>query len=173
ALAILGNHDFYFGAERLARGYARSKTVKLLRGERWASDALPGLRVWGIDDPMTPLAWRAPYDALSRWAERELDPGCYNLLPSHRPDAFHVAPKLGFDLQLSGHTHGGQIVLSAPFGRRWHIASVLGPWDRGAFASRKSRLYVSRGLGFAGVPYRRDCPSEITVHELRLAAEPS
>ncbi len=170
ALAILGNHDFYFGAERLAAGYRRSKTVRLLRGERWESDALFGLSIWGIDDPMTPLAMRAPYDRLARHCESSLDPSRYNVLLSHRPDAFHIAPTIGFDLQLSGHTHGGQIVLSVPWGR-FHVASVLGPWDRGAFEaeSRESRLYVSRGLGFAGVPYRRDCPTEITVHELRVS----
>lgn len=165
-LAILGNHDFYFGAERLAAGYRRSKTVRVLRGERWSSDALAGLSVWGIDDPMTPLAARAPYGELRRWARAALDPSRYNLLLSHRPDAFPVAAEAGFDLQLSGHTHGGQIVLSAPWGRRWHVASVLGPWDQGTFDARRSRLYVSRGLGFAGVPYRKDCPSEITLHEL-------
>jgi predicted MPP superfamily phosphohydrolase len=166
-LAILGNHDFYFGADRLAAGYRRSGTVRVLRGQVWSSDALPGLRVFGIDDPMTPLTMRARYDKLASWAKRELDPSRYNVLLSHRPDAFHVAPSLGFDLQLSGHTHGGQIVVSVPWGRRWHVASVLGPWDQGAFHARRSRLYVSRGLGFAGVPYRKDCPSEITVHELR------
>lgn len=169
-LAILGNHDFYFGSERLAAGLARSRCVRLLRGERWCSSALPGLDVWGIDDPMTPLTVRAPYRELTSWAERELDRERYNVLLSHRPDAFHVAPRLGFDLQLSGHTHGGQLVVSAPSGRRWHFASILGPWDQGTFtasAPRASRLYVSRGLGFAGVPYRAGCPSEITVHELR------
>ena len=168
ALAILGNHDFYFGADRLTKGYRRSKTVRLLRGERWSSDALPGLAVWGVDDPMTSLTTSARYPALRRWAAAELDPMQYNVLLSHRPDAFRFAPELGFDLQLSGHTHGGQIVV-APWGKKLHIASVLGPWDQGPFAARSARLYVSRGLGFAGVPYRRDCPTEITVHELRAA----
>jgi predicted MPP superfamily phosphohydrolase len=169
-LAILGNHDFYFGADRLAAGYRRSKTVRVLRGERWSSDALEGLSVWGIDDPMTPLATRSPYRELASWTGRTLDRERYNVLLSHRPDAFHVAPAAGFDLQLSGHTHGGQIVVSAPWGRRWHFASTLGPWDQGTFEARRSRLYVSRGLGFAGVPYRRGCPTEITVHELRAAS---
>lgn len=172
ALAILGNHDFYFGDRRLAAGYARGP-VRLLRGERWESDALPGLSVWGIDDPMTSLTGRARYRGLRGWAETELDPSRFNLLLSHRPDAFHYAPELGFDLQLSGHTHGGQIVI-APWGRPLHIASVLGRWDRGAFSvtpqpERSARLYVSRGLGFAGVPYRRNCSTEITVHQLRAA----
>jgi len=166
-LAILGNHDFYFGARRLADGYARSRTVRCLRGERWESDALPGLSVWGVDDPMTSLTVDARYPELRRWAEGSLDPSRFNLLLSHRPDAFRYAPDLGFDLQLSGHTHGGQIVV-APWGKRLHIASVLGRWDRGAFEERSARLYVSRGLGFAGVPYRRDCSTEITLHELRV-----
>lgn len=173
-LAILGNHDFYFGPRRLARGYERSRNVVLLRGGRFETDALPGLSFWGIDDPMTPLALASPYPALCAWAARELDPGRFNVLLSHRPDAFRHAPSLGFDLQLSGHTHGGQIVVTAPWGRRVHVASVLGPWDRGQFqhesTQRVSRLYVSRGLGFAGVPYRLDCPTEITVHALRSAS---
>lgn len=169
SLAILGNHDFYFGASRLAQGYLRSKRVTLLREQRWESSALPGLSIWGIDDPMTALASRARYPRLRAWAERELDPRRYNVLLSHRPDAFHYAPALGFDAQLSGHTHGGQIVI-APWGKKLHVASVLGPWDRGRFEHRDARLYVSRGLGFAGVPYRRDCPSEITLHELRVVA---
>lgn len=169
-VAILGNHDFYFGAERLARAYREASDVVLLRGDTFESAALPGLVVWGMDDPMTPLALPARYPALRRWASTSLDPAAYNLLLSHRPDAFRYAPRLGFDLQLSGHTHGGQIVMTAPWGGRVHIASILGRWDQGEFdvahESRVSRLYVNRGLGFAGVPYRHDCPSEITVHTL-------
>jgi predicted MPP superfamily phosphohydrolase len=177
-LAILGNHDFYFGGDRLARAYRTASDVILLRGDNFRSDALPGLAVWGMDDPMTPLALPGRYPKLRRWA-RGLNPDEYNLLLSHRPDAFRYAPGLGFDLQLSGHTHGGQIVVTAPWGKRIHIASVLGRWDRGEFersrtgrarTTRVSRLYVNRGLGFAGVPYRRDCPSEITVHTLNSAS---
>jgi predicted MPP superfamily phosphohydrolase len=169
-VAILGNHDFYFGAERLARAYHQASDVVVLRGDSFRTDALPGLVVWGMDDPMTPLALSARYPRLRRWASSELDPSEYNVLLSHRPDAFRYAPSLGFDLQLSGHTHGGQIVMTAPWGGRLHIASILGRWDQGEFdargSDRVSRLYVNRGLGFAGVPYRRDCPSEITVHTL-------
>lgn len=169
-IAILGNHDFYFGGDRLAGAYRDASDIVVLRGDTFRTDSLPGLTVWGMDDPMTPLALPSRYPKLQRWASSALDPGEYNLLLSHRPDAYRYAPALGFDLQLSGHTHGGQIVMTAPWGRRIHIASVLGPWDRGEFShvhtERVSRLYVNRGLGFAGVPYRRDCPSEITVHTL-------
>lgn len=171
-LAILGNHDFYFGADRLARDYA-SRDVVCLRGERFETDALRGLSIWGFDDPMTSLTSPSRYPALRSWASSELDASRYNVLLSHRPDAFRYAPELGFDVQMSGHTHGGQIVITAPWGKKLHIANVLGPWDRGEFSAprekRVSRLYVNRGLGFAGVPYRRECPTEITVHELRAA----
>ncbi len=169
-LAILGNHDFYFGDARLASAYREASEVLLLRGEVFRSDALPGLVIWGMDDPMSALTLPSRYPALREWASSSLDPREYNLLLSHRPDAFRYAPGLGFDLQLSGHTHGGQIVLTAPWGRRMHIASFLGRWDQGQFdakqGARVSRLYVNRGLGFAGVPYRRDCPTEITIHTL-------
>lgn len=172
-LSILGNHDFYFGAERLARLYREETNVTVLRGERWWSDALPGLVVWGIDDPMTRLVGAARYPALKTWAASLLDPRKLNVLLSHRPDAFRVARHVGFDLQLSGHTHGGQLSFTTPAGRRIHIASPLGPYDRGLFrrevATRHAHLYVSRGLGFAGVPYRRDCPTEITRITLRDA----
>jgi predicted MPP superfamily phosphohydrolase len=181
SLAILGNHDFYFGANRLATLYTQNTHVEVLRGRRWSSDQLPGLVVWGIDDPMTRLVGAARYPKLATWAH-DLDPRAFNVLLSHRPDAFRVARRSGFDLQLSGHTHGGQLSFTTPRGRRIHIASPLGPYDRGLFArrtrgssrERPTHLYVSRGLGFAGVPYRRDCPTEIThitLHApLRVAA---
>jgi hypothetical protein len=175
-LAILGNHDFYFGPNRLTRVYKQDTHAVLLRGDRWESDALKGLVVWGIDDPMTPLSAPSDYPKLQEWAARGMDPAKYHVLLSHRPDAFPLAAKLGFDLQLSGHTHGGQLSFELPSGRRVHIASVLGPYDRGRFsrdkavaaAAPKSHLYVNRGLGYTGVPYRRDCPSEVTL--VRLVA---
>ncbi len=179
-LAILGNHDFYFGARKLTKLYEEESPVEILRGRKWFTDALPGLVIWGIDDPMTPLLVKAPYEKLQSWAADSLDPHHLNVLLSHRPDAYRVARKLGFDLQLSGHTHGGQLSFRTPGGRRIHVATPLGQFDRGLFEraaesekvrqDRKTHLYVSRGLGFAGVPYRRDCPTEITLHTLAAPA---
>ncbi len=173
-IAILGNHDFYFGPNRLTKLYRQKTHAVVLRGEKWESDALPGLTVWGIDDPMTALSDVHDYPKLTEFARGGLDPARYHVLLSHRPDAFPVAAKLGFDLQLSGHTHGGQLSLELPTGRRLHIANVLGPYDRGRFTRptpvkpHHSKLYVNRGLGYTAVPWRRDCPSEITL--IRLVA---
>lgn len=165
-LAILGNHDFYFGARRLTRSLAENTQVKLLRNQRFDTDALPGLTVWGIDDPMSRLSQPAVYPQLEAFG-RERDPQRYNLLLSHRPDAFPTASAQGFDLQLSGHTHGGQVNYQTVFGR-FHFSRIMGRFDRGLFhlSNQPGRLYVNRGLGYTGLPYRRDCHTEITVHEL-------
>jgi len=165
-LSILGNHDFYFGAKRLARSLSEKTQVRLLRNQRFETEALPGLTVWGIDDPMSRLSRPARYPQLEAW-KRELDPQRYHLLLSHRPDAFPIASGQGFDLQLSGHTHGGQVNYETVFGR-FHFSRVMGRFDRGLFhlSNQPGRLYVNRGLGYTGLPYRRDCHTEITVHEL-------
>jgi len=168
-LAILGNHDFYFGARRLTRVMSESTEVQLLRNQRFETGALAGLTVWGIDDPMSNLSQPAKYPQLETW-RREVDPARFNLLLSHRPDAFPIAAESGFDLQLSGHTHGGQVNYETVFGR-FHFSRIMGRFDRGMFHSPKQRgrLYVNRGLGYTGLPYRRDCHTEITVHELVMA----
>src|SRR5262249_31316552 len=77
-LAILGNHDFYCGSERLARSYA-STNAMLLRGKRFETDALPGLSIWGMDDPMSRLVSPSRYPQLQSWADRELDSRRYNV----------------------------------------------------------------------------------------------
>ena len=169
-LAILGNHDFYFGARRLEQVYAQAGQATLLRGERWSTAGLPGLHVWGIDDPMTNLSRAASYPELGVF-RRDMDPDGYHLLLSHRPDSFAAAAAAGFHLQLSGHTHGGQLNFRTRLGAVGP-AALLKPYDRGTFdwkegAQSMSRLYVNRGLGYTAIPYRHDCSTEITVHELR------
>lgn len=170
-LAILGNHDFYFGAERLTRVIKEKTEVELLRNKPFETAGLAGLTVWGIDDPMSNLSQPARYPQLEAWAPK-LDPDRFNLLLSHRPDAFPVAAKAGFDLQLSGHTHGGQVNYETVFGR-FHFSRIMGRFDRGMFhiPGARGQLYVNRGLGYTGLPYRRDCHTEISVHELLAPPE--
>ena len=92
------------------------------------------------------------------------------ILLSHSPETHREAAALGYDLQLSGHTHGGQICLpggipilhNAPGCRRELIA---GPWREGSMLG-----YTSRGAGAAGVAARFFCPPEITIHTLRSRA---
>ena len=80
---------------------------------------------------------------------------------AHDPSTFRRAKNEGVGLQVSGHTHGGQIW---PF--RWAVRAVV-PWVAGYYRSGASQLYVSCGTGFWGPPMRLGAPAEITELVLR------
>ncbi|MEC9302302.1 MAG: metallophosphoesterase, partial [Acidobacteriota bacterium] len=85
---------------------------------------------------------------------------------AHDPRRVFEAAALDLSLVLSGHTHGGQIVipgLGAIAARKFPIAS-------GVFHQRNTTLYVSRGIGTVYVPFRLNCPPEVAI--LTLARRP-
>jgi predicted MPP superfamily phosphohydrolase len=90
----------------------------------------------------------------------------FAILLSHTPEVFRQAAHAGFDLMLSGHTHGGQICLPGGFpvtrGGRVPRRVVGGAWRHHAMCG-----YTSTGAGVSVVPLRLNCPPEITLHTLR------
>jgi predicted MPP superfamily phosphohydrolase len=92
----------------------------------------------------------------------------FSILISHTPEIYRHAAHAGFDLLISGHTHGGQICL--PGGIALTLDSNLprrfgaGPW-----AYHGMRGYTSRGTGSSVVPVRFNCPPEITLHHFQTA----
>lgn len=168
--AVLGNHDVYTGSETVAEGLSRHTSIRLLRDE-WQHLELNGapLAIAGIEDPGD--GWtehESESEALERLA-LEIPEGLPRLLLAHRPSYFGHASRLGFPLVLSGHTHGGQVAL--PFAHHWNPSRMISHRTRGVFRDGESTLYVSRGLGMAGLPLRLNCPREIALIE--LAATPS
>ena len=85
------------------------------------------------------------------------------LLLAHQPKSAFVAAHAGFDLQLSGHTHGGQFF---PWN---YVVRLFHPFTTGLHRVGRLWVYVSRGTGYWGPPKRLGAPSEITY--LRLVAE--
>jgi predicted MPP superfamily phosphohydrolase len=86
------------------------------------------------------------------------------ILLAHQPSSAAAAAKAGFDVQISGHTHGGQF---------WpwnHFVRFFQPFTAGLYRLKNLRLYVSRGTGYWGPPNRFGVPSEIT--RIRLVPEP-
>ena len=84
------------------------------------------------------------------------------VLLAHQPRSAHEAEKAGFDLQLSGHTHGGQCW-------PWNFfVRFQQPFTAGLHRLEKLWIYTSRGTGYWGPPKRFGAPSEIT--HLRLIA---
>ncbi len=160
---VPGNHDHYAG---LGPWLTRLEElgVQVLRNRSVVVDGGPcALAVAGIDDPTGRRLGDGGPD-LDR-ALQGLPVGVPILLLSHQPSLFPAAARAGVALQLSGHTHGGQLfpfsLLVALFQRY-----LAGPYARGT-----SRLYVSRGTGFWGPPLRLGAPAEITRIVLAPAAQ--
>jgi predicted MPP superfamily phosphohydrolase len=167
--AILGNHDHYVGAERVAGALARyAPGIRLLRDELVRLPVSEPLYLAGVEDPGGRWFERglevAAIDAL---ADQRPDDGPVVLLV-HQPEMFHHAARRGFPLVLAGHTHGGQIALPLG-GQHINLARVMTPLTRGAYLSESSILYVNRGLGVGGPAVRIHCNREIAVIELEPA----
>lgn len=159
--AVTGNHEFYVGLERAVKWLAWSG-FKVLQGER--ADVTGFLSLAGVDD-------REAFQRSSAPDRKELEPltgstdGRFALFLKHRP---LIDPQLSksVDLQLSGHTHKGQIF---PFGL---ITRLFFPYHSGFYQFKNGfQLYVSRGTGTWGPPIRFLSPPEITVIDLVPAQE--
>ena len=149
--AVTGNHELYAGLDRSVE-ITRAFGFRLLRGE---SVEVPGvLNVVGVDDPV--VASYVDEPALLS----ALGNGRFTLLLKHRPEVTGASVGL-FDLQLSGHTHRGQIF---PFN---YLTARVYPRQDGLYKLDKgSWLYTSRGSGTWGPPMRLLSPPEVTIIEL-------
>ena len=160
--AVPGNHDHFSGADiSLWRAFLEENRVTVLMNY--------GLRIqhgeqslWlcGVDD----LTEGEPDLKAALDGRRE---GETSVLLSHHPDFFFEAAAAGVDLQLSGHTHGGQIRIA---GRAPIHHSRLG-YEQGWFREDGSSLYVSRGVGVTLLPIRIDAPPEVPIITLRCSVE--
>jgi predicted MPP superfamily phosphohydrolase len=159
---VTGNHDHYSGAAAWA-AKAGDLGWRVLRNERVeiAADGAV-FDVAGVDDHRGDMIGREGGEDLdAALAARDPERPC--LLLAHDPSTFKRASTLGIDLQLSGHTHGGQIW---PF--RWFVRLAI-PFVAGRYRRGDAELYVSRGTGFWGPPLRLFAPAEITEIVLRSA----
>ena len=94
----------------------------------------------------------------------------FSILLSHTPEIYLQAVDAGFDLLLSGHTHGGQICL--PGGIPLTLDATLPrSFGSGAWKYKDMVGYTSVGAGSSVVPVRFNCPPEITLHHLRSAGQ--
>jgi predicted MPP superfamily phosphohydrolase len=158
---VTGNHDHYSNAEAWVR-HLRGLGLRVLRNERVriGGDAA-AFDLIGVDDHHGDWIGGGGED-LPR-ALHGRDRGCPAVLLAHDPSTFKRASALGVDLQLSGHTHGGQIW---PFGVLVRLAI---PFVAGRYRRHGAELYVSRGTGFWGPPMRLFAPAEIGELVLRSA----
>jgi uncharacterized protein len=154
--AVLGNHEFYAGFHE-SIAFIKNAGFTILRGEGTTVAGL--INVAGVDDPVG-----RRLDVVGDVSEAQLISALprqyFTLLLKHQPVVDANATPL-FDLQLSGHTHKGQLF---PFSL---ITALFFHYHAGFFTlPNQSRLYVSRGTGTWGPPVRFLAPPEITVIDL-------
>lgn len=156
AYAILGNHEYFVGLDNSLR-FLENAGFTVLRGETASAG---GIILAGVDDRSLGQAAREMPDTV-RAALTEQQATHYIVLLKHQP---LVDDKIPFDLQLSGHLHGGQIF---PFG----FFSKLFYGVRAGMVrlSRGRLLYINRGTGTWGPPIRLFAPPEVTLITIERA----
>jgi predicted MPP superfamily phosphohydrolase len=156
---VTGNHEYFVpGLERWLQ-FLKEHGLRVLRNERVPIRGSAGFDLAGIDDLTAKSYGRGHGADLPRaLAGRDLDRAI--VLLAHQPRQVKDAIALDVDLQLSGHTHGGQVF---PFSL---VVGLFEPYLAGLYKLGQTQLYVSRGTGYWGPPMRLGAPAEITLIEL-------
>lgn len=160
---VTGNHEYYSGAD-VWLAFLEQIGIRTLRNECVVlGEGDDCIQVAGVDD------WTAHQfggdhgaDVVRALAHRNADKPV--VLLAHQPVQFDEAREYGVDLQISGHTHGGQIF---PFGV---LTRLVQPFVSGLHRRGDSQIYVSSGTGYWGPPMRIAAPAEITLIELQPKA---
>jgi uncharacterized protein len=161
--AVLGNHDHRRGADIVLDGLRRASIRVLMNEGVRLTVGDSSIFLAGIDS----VSAGEP-DPNAAFSARRNEPVSLALV--HEPDYIdQLGGSVQIDLQLSGHTHGGQVRIPG-LG-----AIVLPPWGQtyveGLYRVGWSQVYTSRGIGTVGVPFRFNCPPEVT--EITLCQEPA
>ncbi|HEY1501576.1 MAG TPA: metallophosphoesterase [Acidobacteriaceae bacterium] len=152
--ASLGNHDYLVGREHVA-GPLREHGIPVLINSAVALER-EGQRLWlaGVGSVCSDAADPSRATAKIPAAEPVV-------LLAHEPDILPDVARYGVDLMVSGHTHGGQVRI--PFLPPLYLPIYGRKYVEGVFQLGRTQLYVNRGIGAVGLPFRFRCPPEITV----------
>jgi predicted MPP superfamily phosphohydrolase len=161
AVSVLGNHDVVSGPRRIIE-ILHSHGLPVLRNRSIPIEQ-GGSRIWlcGLDS-----AWEGEPDM--DLAMRGIPAKDVVVLLVHEPDFADSAAHQPVDLQLSGHSHGGQIWLPG-IGAPW-LPPMAEKYPRGLYKVGPLTLYTNIGLGTIRLPIRWNCPPEVTLLTLRSAA---
>jgi len=160
AFFVTGNHEYYSGAEEWIAELRRLGLTVLLNQHVVRRRGEAALMIAGVADytahHFNP-AHRSDPQLAAAGAPDDL---AVKILLAHQPRSAPAAAEAGFDLQLSGHTHGGQFF-------PWNLFVPLQqPFVAGLHRVRRLWVYTSRGTGYWGPPKRFGAPSEITLVRL-------
>ncbi len=156
---VTGNHEYYSGAEAWIAEARRLGFTVLMNEHRLIQHGRARVLLAGVPDfnagHIISLHHSDPFLAASNAPAADL-----KILLAHQPRSVSAAAQAGFDLQLSGHTHGGQFF-------PWNLLVPLQqPFVKGLHRHQDTWVYVSNGAGYWGPPLRLGAPAEVTVIKL-------
>jgi len=157
-----GNHEYYSGVKPWLAEFERLG-MKSLNNENTLIDTGNGrILLAGVTDYRSGRIY-PPHASSPEKAMASAPAHDVSILLAHQPKSVFGASEAGFDIQLSGHTHGGQFM---PW--TW-VVDLVQPYVRGLHLHDNTLLYVSVGTGYWGPPMRLGTKPEITLHTLRRA----
>ena len=159
---VTGNHEYYAGAEAWIEALKKLGFEVLLNQHRILEHGEGRILLAGVTDynagEILPHHTSDPQAAVA-----QAPPAQVRILLAHQPRSIDAAVGAGFDLQLSGHTHGGQ------FPPWKYIVPLQQPYLAGLHKRARTWVYVNRGAGYWGPPLRLGAPAEIALITLRKA----
>jgi predicted MPP superfamily phosphohydrolase len=158
--AVMGNHDFFTDSDRVTQ-ILRADGIQVLHNQSVPIELDAG-RFWlaGVGDV---IGGAANLDAALQHVPNDEA----TILMAHEPDYADYVARRPVDLQLSGHSHGGQVRF--PFLRPLYLPELGQKYIAGLYKIGPLTLYTNAGLGTVILPIRWNCPPEITLLTLRPA----
>jgi hypothetical protein len=157
-VAVLGNHDYWYNPEIVQTALQRGGVTVLMNSVHSLERGSSRLHLAGVDDAYE------NHDDLAAVLNKLPADGC-SILLAHEPDFADTSAATGcFDLQISGHSHGGQVVL--PFVGAPVLPDLGKKYPSGLYQVGGMFQYTNRGVGTSLPPVRFNCRPEITVFTL-------
>ncbi len=157
---VTGNHEYYSGVMPWIDEIDRMGFTVLMNEHRILRKGPAGIVLAGVTDYHAGRFVEShasdPTEAIAGAPE-----GLVRILLAHQPRSIHAASRLKYDLQISGHTHGGQYL----YGNL--LVAMSQPYLKGLHLHEGTWIYISTGTGYWGPPLRLGVPSEITVITLK------
>ena len=168
--ATLGNHDYLSQPDYISDAVYSDTPIIMMRND--AIEIIKNgekLCLLGMEDTKESMV--EDREVLNGYLDTTISKAKYHfdsydstskILLCHKPYFFRDIASKEMDLVLSGHTHGGQVVL-AKYGKfNLSLASTVSEYVSGLYEANGSQMYVSRGIGSSTLPIRLNCPPEIT-----------
>ena len=157
---VTGNHEYYSGVDLWLDETDRLGMKNLINSNELISRSGDQIAIAGITD-LKAHQIKPAHRSDTGLALLSVPDTITKIVLAHQPNSIHSVHEIGADLQLSGHTHGGQFW---PF---TYLTKIVNPYIAGFYDHYGTQIYVNRGTGYWGPPLRIGVPAEITLIRLK------